>query len=73
MLEFRKQLPAFQARDEILNSVRQNTTVVIVGDTGCGKTTQVPQLILDDCLARGEPCNIICTQVRKLVFLFVHH
>ena len=38
---------------------------VISGETGCGKTTQVPQFILDDAIASGNglSCNLICTQV----------
>eukprot|EP00959_Pyramimonas_sp_CCMP1952_P128834 2694332-Pyramimonas_sp.AAC.2 len=41
---------------------------VISGATGCGKTTQIPQLIMDDMLERGEgaKCKIICTQPRRL-------
>jgi len=35
---------------------------------GCGKTTQVPQFILDDAISRGEGslCRIICTQPRRI-------
>ena len=36
------------------------------GETGCGKTTQVPQFILDHCDAAGTRCNIICTQPRRI-------
>ena len=41
--------------------------------TGSGKTTQVPQIILDDYIARGEgsSCNIICTQPRRLAAISV--
>lgn len=34
--------------------------------TGCGKTTQVPQFILDDAVAKGKYCNIIVTQPRRI-------
>lgn len=40
--------------------------VIISGETGCGKTTQVPQFILDDAITRGAPCNIVCTQPRRI-------
>jgi ABC-type lipoprotein export system ATPase subunit len=38
---------------------------VVSGATGCGKTTQIPQLLLDDAIERGAggPTHIICTQV----------
>ena len=43
--------------------------VVISGMTGCGKSTQVPQYILDDWMANSkgnQHCNIVCTQPRRI-------
>jgi HrpA-like RNA helicase len=42
--------------------------VVVSGETGCGKTTQLPQFILEDAIARmrGLETNIICTQPRRI-------
>lgn len=42
--------------------------VVISGETGCGKTTQVPQFILESEIeaGRGDRCNILCTQPRRI-------
>ena len=50
---------------EILEAISQNPVVIIRGATGCGKTTQVPQFILDDCIQndRAAECNIVVTQV----------
>jgi len=39
-------------RAEILQAIANNQVVLIAGETGCGKTTQVPQFILED--AWGE-------------------
>ena len=66
MLEERKSLPIFQTQDSIVDVITRNPVVIIRGATGCGKTTQVPQFILDSYIkaGRGAFCNIIVTQVR---------
>ncbi|OMO51588.1 Double-stranded RNA-binding protein [Corchorus capsularis] len=68
MLEFRRSLPAYKERDALLNAISQNQVVVVSGETGCGKTTQLPQYILESEIeaARGASCSIICTQPRRI-------
>ncbi|XP_065216695.1 ATP-dependent DNA/RNA helicase DHX36-like isoform X2 [Planococcus citri] len=68
MLEVRRNLPAYSMQHEILNLINNYQVVLISGETGCGKTTQVAQFILDDAIARGNAslCNIICTQPRRI-------
>ncbi|ESO94287.1 hypothetical protein LOTGIDRAFT_161510 [Lottia gigantea] len=68
MLNFRKKLPAYQMKDEIIQTISTNQVVVISGETGCGKTTQVPQFVLDNAIAqgRGSQCHVICTQPRRI-------
>lgn len=44
---------------------------MIQGPTGCGKTTQVPQFILDNCRDRREFCNIVVTQPRRIAAISV--
>ncbi|XP_013786196.1 putative ATP-dependent RNA helicase DHX57 [Limulus polyphemus] len=64
----RRELPAWQERHIILEELCNHQVIVISGLTGCGKTTQVPQYILDDWL-RGNSsshCLIICTQPRRI-------
>lgn len=56
-----KNLPIFQYRDRIVELVQRHPVVVVAGDTGCGKSTQVPQYLL----ASGFN-NIACTQPRRI-------
>ncbi|CAA7020316.1 unnamed protein product [Microthlaspi erraticum] len=65
---FREKLPAFKMKEEFLNSVSKNQVLVVSGETGCGKTTQLPQFILEEEISslRGADCNIICTQPRRI-------
>ncbi|XP_022641271.1 DExH-box ATP-dependent RNA helicase DExH1 isoform X2 [Vigna radiata var. radiata] len=68
MKSFREMLPAFKMKSEFLKAVQENQVLVVSGETGCGKTTQLPQFILEEeisCL-RGADCNIICTQPRRV-------
>ena len=53
LLQKREKLPAYQMRAEIVDAIARHQIVVISGDTGCGKTTQVPQLVLDAEILRG--------------------
>ncbi|OIW15110.1 hypothetical protein TanjilG_08597 [Lupinus angustifolius] len=68
MLEFRSSLPAYKEKEAILSAISKNQVIIISGETGCGKTTQLPQFILESEveLVRGAFCNIICTQPRRI-------
>lgn len=68
MLEGRHQLPISVSHDEVINAVEENQVVIIRGETGSGKTTQVPQYILDYYIHhhRGAYCNIVVTQPRRI-------
>lgn len=73
MLEGRRQLPVYSFREEIIDAVRGAHVVIVSGETGSGKTTQVPQFLLEDMLWRGEggECNIIVTQPRRITAIGV--
>ncbi|CAH1116350.1 unnamed protein product [Phaedon cochleariae] len=68
MFKFREKLPSYSMREALLKVIEENQVVVISGETGCGKTTQVAQFILDDYLMKGKGsmCKIICTQPRRI-------
>ncbi|XP_068262600.1 putative ATP-dependent RNA helicase DHX57 isoform X2 [Nyctibius grandis] len=68
MLYERQKLPAWQERESILDLLKSHQILVVSGMTGCGKTTQIPQFILDASL-QGSPsgvANIVCTQPRRI-------
>uniref|UniRef100_A0AAR2J9D1 RNA helicase n=1 Tax=Pygocentrus nattereri TaxID=42514 RepID=A0AAR2J9D1_PYGNA len=68
MMHEREQLPVKKFEEEIMNAVHRNPVVIIRGATGCGKTTQVPQYILDYYIqgGRASECNIVVTQPRRI-------
>ncbi|XP_076947486.1 DExH-box ATP-dependent RNA helicase DExH7, chloroplastic isoform X2 [Bidens hawaiensis] len=73
MLKSRATLPIAELKGDILHLLKDNDVLVICGETGCGKTTQVPQFILDDMIEQGHGgiCNIVCTQPRRIAAISV--
>lgn len=73
MLAARAKLPAGKEETQVIQCVQNNQVVLICGATGCGKTTQIPQFILDEYINRGAggECNIICTQPRRIAAIGV--
>lgn len=68
MIAERQRLPVAGIRKDIMEAINNNSVVIIRGKTGCGKTTQVCQFILDDYIQSGQGayCNIIVTQPRRI-------
>ncbi|CAI5534421.1 unnamed protein product [Closterium sp. Naga37s-1] len=62
----RQSLPIMAYREEITRAIERHQVVLIVGETGCGKTTQVPQFILDHEWGKGRRCRVLCTQPRRI-------
>ncbi|KAM3595501.1 uncharacterized protein V6R79_024411 [Siganus canaliculatus] len=59
-------LPITKNRVELISLVENNSVVIIRGATGSGKTTQLPQFILDHYSEKNALCNIVVTQPRKI-------
>lgn len=53
-------------RDEILQTIENNCFTILQGPTGCGKTTQLPQYILDEAYATGKRVNMIVAQPTRI-------
>jgi len=73
ILEKRINLPAWEARKDFLKLIKRNQTVVLVGETGSGKTTQLPQFLLEAGyhMKDGEVKGIACTQPRRVAAMSV--
>lgn len=67
------ELPMNQYRAKVLDLVNNNVYSIVVGATGSGKTTQVPQILLEDAISKGKgaSCNIVCTQPRRIAAISV--
>ena len=65
-LDYRKKLPIWSHKENIMQNVLQNQVTIVTGETGSGKTTQVPQFILDSSFDNQSPCKIICAEPRRL-------
>ncbi|TRZ03643.1 hypothetical protein DNTS_008603 [Danionella cerebrum] len=50
----------------LISLIENNSVIIIRGATGSGKTTQLPQFILDYYAERKKPCNLVVTQPRKI-------
>uniref|UniRef100_A0A7R9TIU0 Uncharacterized protein n=1 Tax=Prasinoderma coloniale TaxID=156133 RepID=A0A7R9TIU0_9VIRI len=64
----RARLPAAGSRDEVLTALARARVLIIHGATGCGKSTQVPQFILEAEAAagRGGAASVVVTQPRRI-------
>ena len=67
LLEKRKSLPVWSSKKTILDLVEKNRIVIIQGETGSGKTTQIPQFLLE----AGYYGGIVCTQPRRVAAMSI--
>ncbi|ODQ78467.1 hypothetical protein BABINDRAFT_39139 [Babjeviella inositovora NRRL Y-12698] len=75
--EQRRFLPAFAVRNELMQVINENQVVVVIGETGSGKTTQLSQYLLEegyghgDDPVKGRKKMIGCTQPRRVAAMSV--
>ncbi|WP_051284282.1 ATP-dependent RNA helicase HrpA [Desulforegula conservatrix] len=62
-------LPINERKDEIISAIKNNQVIIISGETGSGKTTQIPKLCLS--AGRGIDGKIACTQPRRIAAVSV--
>ena len=62
--EQREFLPAFAVREDLLRVIRDNQVIIVIGETGSGKTTQLTQFLYED--GYGRQGMIGCTQPRRV-------
>ncbi|TID19878.1 hypothetical protein CANINC_003673, partial [Pichia inconspicua] len=60
LIKLKQSLPIYAYRQKILDAIEQNPVIILVGETGCGKTTQVPQYLFE------EGKRVCCTQPRRV-------
>uniref|UniRef100_A0ACD5TH42 Uncharacterized protein n=1 Tax=Avena sativa TaxID=4498 RepID=A0ACD5TH42_AVESA len=66
----RKNLPVYQLKDDLLKAIEEYQVLIIVGETGSGKTTQIPQYLHEaGYTAKGK--KIACTQPRRVAAMSV--
>ncbi|XP_057963559.1 probable pre-mRNA-splicing factor ATP-dependent RNA helicase DEAH2 [Malania oleifera] len=75
ILEKRKTLPVWHQKDEFLQALKANQSLILVGETGSGKTTQIPQFVLEavdiDTPDKRKKMMIACTQPRRVAAMSV--
>lgn len=70
ILDKRTGLPVWQAKDDFIKMVQNHQTTILVGETGSGKTTQIPQFMVETgCTVNGK--MVACTQPRRVAAMSV--
>jgi pre-mRNA-splicing factor ATP-dependent RNA helicase DHX15/PRP43 len=71
ILKTRRNLPVHAQRQEFLDMLQKSQILVFVGETGSGKTTQIPQFVLFDDLPHFQGKMVACTQPRRVAAMSV--
>lgn len=67
--EQKRKLPVYEQRYKLLEQIRRHSTLIIMGETGCGKSTQIPQYILSARLQENGKIGI--TQPRRVAAISI--
>ncbi|XP_070607624.1 ATP-dependent RNA helicase TDRD9 isoform X2 [Erythrolamprus reginae] len=59
-------LPISKYKEQMLSLIENHSVVIVHGSTGSGKSTQLPQYVLDHCAQHSIYCNIVVTQPRRI-------
>jgi ATP-dependent helicase HrpA len=70
-LRYPRELPIVARRQDIVRAIRDHQVVIISGETGCGKSTQIPKFCLE--AGRGAVGKIGCTQPRRIAAITIAH
>jgi len=68
-LSYPPELPVSERRETIVAAIREHRVLIVIGDTGSGKTTQLPKMCIE--AGRGTAGMIGCTQPRRIAALSV--
>lgn len=65
---FRNSLPIHTLNDPLIVAMTTRQVALVCGETGSGKSTQIPQMVLEHQMATGcgGACSILCTQPRRI-------
>lgn len=66
MQEVRQSLPVYKLRDQFLAEIEKHQVMIVVGETGSGKTTQLPQYLHEAGYSKNGKLMIGCTQPRRV-------
>ncbi len=71
ILQKRLQLPVHRFLDDLEKAVASNQVVVVEGETGSGKTTQIPQFLAEIGYGKSGQCSVACTQPRRVAAMSI--
>ena len=71
LVTFPESLPITSKREQIVRLIKENQVVIVSGETGCGKSTQIPKMCLE--AERGLAGKIGCTQPRRIAAITIAH
>ncbi|KAF2436242.1 P-loop containing nucleoside triphosphate hydrolase protein [Tothia fuscella] len=66
MLPSRIKLPMHGFKAAALAAIDSHQVLILCGETGCGKSTQLPAYVLEHQLSQGKQCKIYCTEPRRI-------